>query len=244
MAHSFVQAHGIEERAFEAFARASPGNAYLLIDTYDTEAAARKVAALATAGIPIRGVRIDSGDLAAHARAVRAILDAAGLREATIFASGNLDEYAVAALEAAQAPINGYGVGTRMNTSADAPFLDCAYKLQEYAAVARRKRSEGKATWPGRRQLFRRYDAQGLIAGDTVGLADEGLPGEALLVPVMRGGKPLAGWDDLAASRARARDGIARLPAPLRSLQKAPPLVAGISLGLRTLAACVDAQPH
>ncbi len=154
MAHSYVQAHGDEQSAFECFVRAHPENAVLLIDTYDTERAALKVVdlarKLAVDGLAIQGVRIDSGDLGAHARRVRAILDAAGLTGVTIFASGNLDEHRVQELVRQQAPIDGFGIGTRMNTSADAPFLDCAYKLEEYDGRPRRKRSEGKATWPGR----------------------------------------------------------------------------------------------
>ncbi|MCL4763163.1 MAG: nicotinate phosphoribosyltransferase, partial [Burkholderiales bacterium] len=131
MAHSYVQAHRDERSAFAAFARANPRNAVLLIDTYDTRRGAAIAAdvakAMAREGIAIRGVRIDSGDLAGHACAVRAILDAAGLRGVTIFASGNLDEFAVRDIEARGAPVDGYGIGTRMNTSADAPYLDCAY---------------------------------------------------------------------------------------------------------------------
>lgn len=154
MAHSFVQAHGSEADAFENFARANPQNIVLLLDTYDTELAAQKVVALAHRlkrdGLTIHGVRLDSGDLAQHAFQVRAILDAGGLNSTRIFASGHLDEYELQRLVGARAPIDGFGVGTRLGTSADAPYLDCAYKLQEYAGRACRKRSEGKATWPGR----------------------------------------------------------------------------------------------
>ena len=153
MAHSFVQAHDDEISAFARFAEANPGNVVLLIDTYETEAAAEKVVRLAPElkklGIDIQGVRIDSGDLGLHARKVRAILDEAGLREVRIFASGNLDEYLVRDLIESNAPIDAFGIGTRIDTSSDAPYLDCAYKLQEYAGRARRKRSEGKTTWPG-----------------------------------------------------------------------------------------------
>ena len=177
MAHSFIQAHDDEARRSRISPAAQPDNVTLLIDTYDTEAAARKVVALAHApgreGIAIQGVRIDSGDLGEHARRVRAILDDGGLRAITIFASGNLDEYALRELVAQGAPIDGFGVGTRMNTSADAPYLDCAYKLQEYDGRPRRKRSEGKATWPGRKQVYRRYDAADLAAADTLTLMGE-----------------------------------------------------------------------
>jgi nicotinate phosphoribosyltransferase len=150
MAHSFVQAYDDETAAFEAFARSRPDNVVLLLDTYDTEAAARKVVALAPRlrrqGIALRGVRLDSGDLAAHAGKVRRILDRGGLPEVVIFASGGIDETVLRRFADAQAPIDGYGIGTSLTTSSDAAALDCAYKLQEYAGRPRRKRSEGKAT--------------------------------------------------------------------------------------------------
>jgi nicotinate phosphoribosyltransferase len=245
MAHSYVQAHDSEEHAFERFALSHPGNAWLLIDTYDTERAAHLVAAmapgLARRGATIRGVRIDSGDLGAHARAVRAILDEGGQRGIAIFASGNLDEHRVAALEAAGAPIDGYGIGTRMNTSADAPFLDCAYKLQEYAGLPRRKRSEGKATWPGRKQVFRRYDRAGRIRADTIALVEERVRGEPLLRPVMRGGERLEPSPGLAEAREHAARSLATLPAPLRALDPATPLAPEVSPGMRSLAGRLDA---
>ncbi|MGZ8263808.1 MAG: nicotinate phosphoribosyltransferase, partial [Burkholderiales bacterium] len=153
MAHSFIQAHDDECDAFARFAEVYPKGATLLIDTYDTEQAAHKVVALATSlaqrGIRIGGVRLDSGDLAALSRSVRAILDAGGLRAAKLFVSGNLDEERVDALFRSGAPIDGYGVGTSLVTSSDAPSLDAVYKLQEYAGKPRRKRSVSKATWPG-----------------------------------------------------------------------------------------------
>lgn len=137
MAHSFVQAHTDEAIAFEHFALAQPENAIFLIDTYDTEVAAQKVVALAPSlkqqGIAVKGVRLDSGDLADHATKVRRILDEGGLPQAQILASGNLDEYRLQQLIAGDAPIDSFAVGTAMTTSADAPSLDCAYKLQEYA---------------------------------------------------------------------------------------------------------------
>jgi nicotinate phosphoribosyltransferase len=250
MAHSYVQAHADEEAAFESFARAHPENAVLLIDTYDTERAAHKVvhlaARLAADGIAVKGVRIDSGDLGAHARAVRAILDAGGFPAITIFASGNLDESRLAGLVAAGAPIDGFGIGTRMNTSADAPYLDCAYKLEEYEGQPRRKRSEGKATWPGRKQVWRRLDAAGLLAGDTLGLEADVASGTPLLQPVLRAGRPVgpivASAPLLEAARARLRTELSRLPAALRSLPDVPPVAADIAPSLRATAAALDAR--
>jgi nicotinate phosphoribosyltransferase len=245
MAHSYVQAHPTETDSFRAFAHARPENAILLIDTYDTEAAARKVVEIAPAlgreGIRVRGVRLDSGDLAAHARAVRAILDAGGLRDATIFSSGNLDEARVHALVAAGAPIDGFGIGTSLDTSSDAPFLDAVYKLEEYAGVARRKRSEGKATWPGRKQVYRHRCADGTLDYDVVTVEGDPQPGTPLLEPVLRAGKRVAGVEPLAAIRRRASDELARLPARLRALEPAaPPYRVDISPALRELAAAVD----
>jgi nicotinate phosphoribosyltransferase len=245
MAHSYVLAHAEEAEAFEHFAHDRPDDVVLLLDTYDTEAAARTAVALAprlrAAGIEVKGVRLDSGDLAAHARAVRRILDDGGLGAATIFASGNLDEYAVRELVRSGAPIDGFGIGTRLDTSADAPYLDCAYKLQEYGGRPRRKRSEGKATWPGRKQVWRRCGDDGRMREDVVTLVDDPQEGEALLRPVMRAGRRLGPPEPLAESRARAARELTRLPEPLRRLEDLRYPVA-ISPALAALAAAVDAR--
>jgi nicotinate phosphoribosyltransferase len=247
MAHSYVLAHDSEEEAFADFARDRPDDVVLLLDTWDTERAAETVVRLAPAlareGIRIRGVRLDSGDLAAHARRVRRILDGGGLGGVTIFASGNLDEHAVAALVAAAAPIDGFGIGTRLDTSADVPYLDCAYKLQEYGGVARRKRSEGKATWPGRRQVFRHYDATGAMVRDVVSVAHDPLPGEPLLRPVLRGGRRTTSLPATAAARAHTLAQLARLPAGVRRLDAPDPYPVEIAPALRALAAEVDSRP-
>ncbi|HSK40119.1 MAG TPA: nicotinate phosphoribosyltransferase, partial [Arenibaculum sp.] len=201
MAHAFVQAHGSEADAFANFARSRPGNLVLLLDTYDTEAAAAKAVALARElaleGIGVSGVRLDSGDLAALSRHVRAILDAGGLTRTRIVASGGLDEAAVACLLDAGAPIDSFGIGTSLTTSSDAPALDCAYKLVEYDGLPRRKRSPGKMTWPGRKQVFRRYEADGRIAADRLSTADADEAGRPLLVPVMRAGRRVAPLPEL-----------------------------------------------
>lgn len=246
MAHSYVQAHDEEAVAFEHFAETQPENTVLLIDTYDTEGAARITVALAqrlaTKGISIRGVRIDSGDLGEHARRVRAILNEAGLRTVTIFASGNLDEYRLRELVGSHAPIDGFGIGTRMNTSADAPYLDCAYKLEEYGGRPRRKRSEGKATWPGPKQIYRRYDPQGRLAGDVLALASDKTSGVPLLQPVMRSGMRLAPLPTLSAARERVQAELANLPEALRSLEHAEPYVVEVAPSVRALAARLDAE--
>ncbi|HVY64404.1 MAG TPA: nicotinate phosphoribosyltransferase, partial [Gammaproteobacteria bacterium] len=161
MAHSFVQAHDTEDAAFEHFIDSHRGVITLLIDTYDTETAARRVVELARRrpDRPIASVRIDSGDLGALARRVRTIFDAASLRDIRILASGGLDEHSVARLVADGAPIDGFGIGTSLDVADDCPALDCAYKLQEYAGRPRRKRSTGKATWPGAKQVWRQRSA-------------------------------------------------------------------------------------
>lgn len=244
MAHSFIQAHEQESAAFEHFARSHPQATTLLIDTYDTEAAARELIPLAQRlageGIAIQAVRLDSGDLAEHARRVRRILDGGGLEAVRIFASGNLDEYRLAEFIAAGAPIDGFGVGTRMNTSSDRPYLDCAYKLQEYAGLARRKRSEGKATWPGRKQVFRRLGPDGAMAGDILSTADDSQSGDPLLQTVMQDGKRLAPSPPLELVRAHAKEELAKLPPALRALGQAPAYAVTVAGRLRQLALEVD----
>jgi nicotinate phosphoribosyltransferase len=247
MAHSFIQAHADEESAFLNFARSRPAYTTMLIDTYDTEAGAGKVVRLvprlAAIGVTVRGVRLDSGDLAAHARRVRAILDEAGLREITIFASGGLDEDLLLRHVADGVPIDGYGIGTSLTTSQDAPALDCAYKLQEYAGVPKRKRSEGKATWPGRKQVWRRLDG-GIMADDVLTLEDDRALAESqrepLIEPVMRGGRRIRALPGLKEARERAAAQLERLPEPLRRLQAGPAYPVAVSDALRALAREVD----
>lgn len=223
MAHSFVEAFADEREAFLAFARANPRNAVFLLDTYDTEAAAHKVVELAPTlraeGIEIKGVRLDSGDLGKHAREVRRILDGGGLGHATIFASGNLDEYELRRLIFENAPIDGYGMGTRIVTAADAAYLDCAYKIQEYAGRPRCKRSEGKATWPGAKQVYRHFEHDGPMTFDVVATTTETRLGVPLLACVMRNGCRTGEEPSLAAVAAHTRDELARLPRSLRGLE-------------------------
>ena len=244
MAHAFVQAHTDEAAAFEHFAQAQPDNAVLLIDTYDTETAARKIVALAPLlkanGIPVKGVRLDSGDLADHARKVRHILDDGGLCDAQILASGNLDEYRLKTLVQGSAPIDSFAVGTAMTTSSDAPSLDCAYKLQEYAGRACRKRSEGKATWPGRKQVYRHYTDGGYLDHDVVTTLNDQQEGEPLLHPVMKGGRPLAPTPALDGIRKQVAIQLSKLPDSMRQLEECTAYDVRISQALRDLADSVD----
>ena len=255
MAHSFIETFDDESDAFAAFAKSRPDNLVLLLDTYDTEAAARKVVALAarlkTAGMVIRSVRLDSGDLVVLSRSVRGILDAGGLQNVTIFASGGLDEDAIAELLRARAPIDGFGVGTSLTTSFDAPVLDCVYKLQEYAGIPRRKRSANKATWPGRKQVWRRFDADGRMAGDRLALDTASGPiqaaphapapsGEPLLDLVMRNGRRLRPPPPLDEIRHKAKRDLERLPEPLRRLEPGTTYPVEVADELEELAAQVD----
>jgi nicotinate phosphoribosyltransferase len=246
MAHSFIEAHDDESAAFENFAHSRPQNLTLLIDTYDTEAAARKVVALAPRlkadGISVRSVRLDSGDLIALSRSVRRILDEGGLREVSIFASGGLHEDYIGEIVAAGAPIDGLGVGTSLTTSSDVPALDCAYKLQEYAGLARRKHSLGKATWPGRKQVWRRYGPDGRIAGDILSVEDDQHSGERLIQLVMQGGRRISPSPTLADIRAHAARELERLPKPLRKLEPGATCPVEVAEPLKRLANKVDSR--
>jgi nicotinate phosphoribosyltransferase len=226
MAHSYVEAFPTEVDAFRAFARAFPASTTLLIDTYDTVVAARKAVRvgreMAARGQRLAGVRLDSGDLLALSRAVRDVLDGAGLEHVRIFASGGLDEDEIERLLENGAPIDAFGVGTRMSVSADAPYLDMAYKLVRYAGRNVTKLSAGKETWTGPKQVYRWRDGAGRLAGDLIALADEPPPagGEPLLATVMRGGAPVGPWPALDEVRARCAREVAALPPELRRLRE------------------------
>lgn len=226
MAHSYIQSHDHEIEAFRDFMRSFP-ETILLVDTYDTLAGVHAVVALAKElGDDFRahGIRLDSGDLSALAKASRKILDEAGLARVRIFASGGLDEWAIRALLDDGAPIDGFGVGTGMGVARDAPALDIAYKLTSYAGRGRLKLSEGKGTLPGRKQVFRRYDEAGRMVGDTIAAAGEELDGEPLLGKVMEGGSVIAADGlSLEAARARAAEALDRMPDRLRALDDADP---------------------
>jgi len=223
MAHSFVQIFDDEGEAFETFATSNPGTT-LLVDTYDTLAGVDRVIELARKLGPafdVRAIRLDSGDLAALSRGARARLDRAGLQSVGIFASSGLDEWSVDALLQGGAPIDGFGVGTSLGASVDAPTLDLVYKLVEYDGRGRTKLSSEKVLHPGPKQVHRRSD-RGIFSGDVIGHADEALPGEPLLVQIMKDGRRLPGVDlGLEAARTRAREQLASLPRELCTL--APP---------------------
>jgi nicotinate phosphoribosyltransferase len=224
MAHSYVQAHATEDAAFQKFARLYPGTT-LLVDTYDTLAGVKKVARLAREHpeFEIRGIRLDSGDLASLAFEARRILDDAGLEGVQIFASGGLDEHAVARLVSAGAPISGFGVGTAMGVSQDEPSLDVAYKLTAYAGRGRVKLSPGKKLMPGRKQIFR-VEEGGRAVRDVIARANESCGGRRLLVKVLEKGRRMPGADsDWREARQRAAREVALLPDRVQAIEPADP---------------------
>jgi nicotinate phosphoribosyltransferase len=222
MAHSYIESFPDELEAFRAYCRAYPDRAILLVDTYDTVEGARRAAVvgreLAESGHRLLGVRLDSGDLAQLARDVRAVLDEAGLRDAIVFASGGMDERDIEGLLAAGAPIDGFGIGSRLGTVADSPYLDMAYKLVVFDGRPTLKLSGSTAMWPGAKQVWR-VSADGAYARDVLGLAGEDGPqgAEPMLVEVMRDGKRVA-LGSLGDARARCAAQRALLPARHRAL--------------------------
>jgi nicotinate phosphoribosyltransferase len=244
MAHSFVQIHDDEAQSFERFAKSQPNNVVLLIDTYDTEAAARKVVALAQRlrerGVHIRGVRLDSGDLTAHAFNVRRILDEGGCADITIFCSGSLDEHILADMMCLGAPVDGFGVGTSLDTSKDSPALDCAYKLVDYAGIPRRKRAEEKATLPGRKQVYRCFTPAGQMHEDLLTVEDDTQDEVALIRQVMSGGQKTHEPESLTVIRERAASNLSQLPAPCRTMKPSEAYPVRVSRALQQMVQQVD----
>jgi nicotinate phosphoribosyltransferase len=219
MAHSYVLSFESEEAAFRAFMEDNPENALILVDTYETAEGVRiAIEASRSTGVALAGVRIDSGDLLALSQEARRLLDDAGMQEARIVASGDLEEGRIAELVAAGAPIDLWGVGTELGTSRDSPAINGVYKLVAdrtggaWRGVA--KSSEGKATVPGAKQVFRSFGG-GEMAGDVIGAADEELDGEPLLVPAMRGGE-IVHTETLEQMQERTGRSLGTLPRALR----------------------------
>jgi nicotinate phosphoribosyltransferase len=224
MAHSYIMAFESETEAFQAYARQFPERAVLLIDTFDSEEGARRAAQVAkelsSEGIQVGGVRLDSGDLGPLARSVRKILDEAGLGEMQIFLSGDLDEYRIKSLLEEGAPVDAFGVGTQMGTSADSPALGGVYKLVEDERGPKIKLSTGKATLPGRKQVYR-FQSE-IFDYDLIGLEGEEVPGaRPLLEKVMKSGRRLAEPEPLEALQERCRSALGLLPPRLKHLEPA-----------------------
>jgi nicotinate phosphoribosyltransferase len=236
MAHSWVMAFTDETTAFRCYIETFGDRAVLLLDTYDTVTAARRIAA---SGLRPSAVRLDSGDIVPLSRTVREILDAAGLQQTQIFVSGDLDEWRIAEMLAFEAPVDAFGVGAALSTSSDAPSLGGVYKLVEIERAGRlvpiMKLSPGKQTYPGRKQIWRSFE-DGIAVGDVIGLADESPAsrGQPLLTRVMIHGRrelPHQRTDEL---RARCRAAVARLPASVRRLRDPAPYPVRFSDALQT----------
>ncbi|RLB95127.1 MAG: nicotinate phosphoribosyltransferase [Deltaproteobacteria bacterium] len=240
MAHSFVTAFADEEAAFRAYAEVFPDSSVFLIDTYDTLAGARIAARvgkdMAARGHRLRGVRLDSGDMITLSRQVRAILDEAGLTEVKIFASSGFDEFKIADALAAGATIDAFGVGTKAGVSADMPFLDIVYKMVAFAGRPIRKRSPGKETLGGEKQVFRFADSTGRFVEDVLGTADERVDGgQPLLETVMREGRVCVASPSLEAIRERCRRQMAGLADRYRRISAPAVYPVRVSRRLRAL---------
>jgi nicotinate phosphoribosyltransferase len=244
MAHSFVMSYEEEIDAFREFVKTFPDKSTLLIDTYDDLAGAEKAAKVAKElekkGCRLGGVRLDSGDLAKISTQVRKLLDDNGLRYVRIFASGDLDEFKIAELLKEGAKIDAFGVGTKMGTSADKPYVDVIYKLCEtmnesgnFSPIM--KLSEGKVTLPGRKQVYRFKDANGNFAKDMIALVDEKVKGEPLLVKVMEKGEIICDLPSLDEIRATAAESLSKLPAQYKKLKDAPTYPVELSQDLENL---------
>jgi len=251
MAHSFIMSYPKEIDAFRAFTETFPNKSTLLIDTYDDISGAEKAAVIAkeleAKGCRLGGVRLDSGDLAKTSRKIRKILDAQGLGYMKIFASGDLDEFKIEELLSKGARIDSFGVGTKMGTSADRPYLDVIYKLCEtmtadgcFSPIM--KLSKGKITLPGRKQVYRFKDAEGRFEKDTIALADEKVDGEPLLVKVMEKGKLTYALPSLEQIRGNAAENLSKLPDEYKALTDAPVYPVELSRNLLNLVKTLKRQ--
>ena len=244
MAHSMISAFPDEADAFRAYARAFPDSSTFLVDTYDTLAGVRNAIIVGLEmrerGDSLRAVRLDSGDLLELSRASRQLLDDAGLNAVEVFASGGLDEYSIDALVQAGAPIAGFGVGTRLGTSADAPHADFVYKLVAFQGQPVMKLSADKVSLPGSKQVYRQSERDGTFSGDVIGLEGEphphGGPSESLLGPVMHGGRKLRPDPEMDQVRTAFAEQFARLPTMLKELGTTHSYDVSMSDELRSLA--------
>jgi nicotinate phosphoribosyltransferase len=237
--------------AFRAFAKTFPNKSTLLIDTYNDISGAEKAAVVAkeleAKGFRLGGVRLDSGDLVQTSKKVRKILDDQGLEYVKIFASGDLDEFKIEELLSKGARIDSFGVGTKMGTSADRPYLDVIYKLCEtmtadgsFSPIM--KLSKDKITLPGRKQVYRFMDAAGNFEKDTIALADEKVQGEPLLVKVIEKGKLIYKFPSLGNIRATAAENLSKLPEEYKALTGAPVYPVELSRNLLNLVKTLKRQ--
>lgn len=245
MAHSYVTAFEREIESFRAFVQSFPQTAVLLIDTYDTIEGAHKAVKvareMAARGEKLRGVRLDSGDMAELSQEVRRIFDQAGLNEVLVFASGAYDEFKLAEVVKSGALIDSFGVGTKVGVSADAPYLDVSYKLVQIDGRPVIKLSRGKKTLAGPKQVFRLMDDQGVMTGDVLAQRGEVLTGaRPLLQPVMDQGRRLRPAEGLTAIRERFKADLDRLPHPCRPLDNPVRYPVRLSDGLAELQSSVE----
>lgn len=248
MAHSFIEAFESESDAFRAYARSFPDTSTFLVDTYDTPGGVEKAAVVASAmaseGHSLQAIRLDSGDFLDLAAEARKILDRAGLQDVRIFASGGLDEFEVDRLLREGAPIDGFGVGTKVGVSQDAPWSDCTYKLVEFDGRPTLKLSTDKATLPSPKQVYRFVDRRDCYERDLIALASEQPPpgGSPLLREAMAGGHRVRGREPLAEARTRFAGEFERIPAELKALRPAIEYEVGTSDELAELARSVAAE--
>ena len=245
MAHSFISSFPSELDAFRAYANSFPDRTTLLLDTYDTVAGAWNAVAIAkeleAKGQRLAGVRLDSGDYAKLSLQVRHVLDDHGLDYVRILVSGGLDEYELESLVASGAPIDMFGVGTKAGVSADAPWSDMVYKVVCFDNRPVMKLSEGKMSLPGTKQIFRRHDANGKLAGDIIGLEDDAGPVDShpLLQKVMTGGVRTVNPPSLAELRETFREEFGRLDSRFKDLRRPPHFPVTVSPGLQSMTAAV-----
>ena len=251
MAHSFIMSYQKEIDAFRAFAKTFPNKSTLLIDTYDDMVGAKKAVIIAkeleAKGHKLGGVRLDSGDLGKTSQKVRKILDDNDLWYVKIFASGDLDEFKITQLLNEGAKIDAFGVGTKMGTSADRPYLDVIYKLCEtmtsdssFSPIM--KLSKDKITLPGRKQVFRFKNEEGFFEKDLIGLSDEKVNGEPLLFRVMENGKLIFNLPTISEIRAKAAENVSKLPTEFKVLTNPPVYSVKLSQKLQSLIETTKSQ--
>ncbi|MFZ5801429.1 MAG: nicotinate phosphoribosyltransferase [Candidatus Omnitrophota bacterium] len=244
MAHSFVMSFEDELTAFRAFTTTFPDTSVLLVDTYDTlngvKIAVAAAKELEKKGRRLLSIRLDSGDIVRLSRQARRILDQAGLQYVKIFASGNLDEYKISRLLKAGAAVDNFGVGTNMGVSSDAPYLDVIYKISEVTDHSGRflptmKLSRDKVTFPGRKQVYRFFDSRGRYSKDVLGLEEEKIKGEPLLIKVMENGRLAYDLPSLTDIQKRCRENLSRLPEKVKRITAASRFPVILSPGLSAL---------
>ncbi len=243
MAHSFVLSFASEAESFRAFFETFPNKSILLVDTYDSHEGIKNAIQVAKEfrdkGHFLQGIRLDSGDLGKLAKMARKMFDEHNFRDVKIFASGDLDEYKIEKLVKSRAPIDDFGVGTRMGSSSDAPSLDVIYKIAEVTNgggvfLPTMKFSKNKSTLPGRKQVFRVLDKRGFAKEDIIGLEYEN-PGEPLLKKVMQAGEVVFGVRPLSELRKSSARGLASLRSEYKDLKSNVPYEVGLSKDLKKL---------